>query len=290
MIPVSALVAVLQSAGVLSVLAVALHPLFSLLGLPGEAALPFVSGLLLNLYSLIAAAPGLGLDLRSMTILSLMGLTAHNLLVELPVLRTTGSAVLRMLVLRLGGAVLMALVLNLFLPGTLSELSPGFASSDSSGAGIPGGVTGWLSSSIRLSGRIAAILLPLMVVESLLRRYGMSERIGRVVQPLMRVFGLSPVCAVPWVVANTLGLAYGAGVLRSMVGDGTLNARDGDLLNHHIAISHSLLEDTLLFAVLGVPVFWLIVPRLGFAIGAVWLRRLSLLLRASFADREQTQR
>lgn len=279
MIPVSGLVVFLRETGLLSLLAETVEPLFGRIGLPGEASLPFVTGLLVNLYSLIAASPGIGLDLRSMTILALMGLTAHNLLVELPVLRSTGSGVFRMLVLRIGSAFLIALMLNVVVPADFGERVPAFSLAVLEGSRGSVGLLGWLLDSLMLSARVAAILVPLMIVETLLRRYGVSERMGRAISPLMRIFGLQASSGVPWVVANTLGLAYGAGVLRSMVSEGTLTLREGDLLNHHIAISHSLLEDTLLFAVLGVPVLWLVVPRLAFAIGAVWLRRLELALR-----------
>lgn len=58
--------------------------------------------------------------------------------------------------------------------------------------------------------------------------------------------------------------------------EGAFTRRDADLLNHHIAISHSQLEDTLLFAAIGMPILWLVFPRFLLAIGVVWLRRLEL--------------
>jgi hypothetical protein len=47
----------------------------------------------------------------------------------------------------------------------------------------------------------------------------------------------------------------------------------GDLFNPHAAIMHSLFEDTLLFLAISVPLFWLIVPRLIFALVVVWSKR-----------------
>jgi hypothetical protein len=53
-----------------------------------------------------------------------------------------------------------------------------------------------------------------------------------------------------------------------------MKRQEADLFNHHAAVSHSLLEDTILYAALGIPVFWLTVPRLAMAILVVWAERL----------------
>jgi hypothetical protein len=39
-------------------------------------------------------------------------------------------------------------------------------------------------------------------------------------------------------------------------------------------MSHSLFEDTILFMALGVPIFWLTVPRLAMALVVVWFERM----------------
>jgi hypothetical protein len=137
----------------------------------------------------------------------------------------------------------------------------------------------WAAGSVRLVVRIAAILLTLMIGERLLNEFGIVRWLGRRLGFLMKFFGLPEQTAFLWVVSNTLGLAYGAGVLRREVANGSLSREDGDLLNHHIAISHSLLEDTLLFVALGVPALWITLPRLLFAMIAVWERRAELLVR-----------
>jgi hypothetical protein len=52
-----------------------------------------------------------------------------------------------------------------------------------------------------------------------------------------------------------------------------LSPADGKLLNYHLAMSHSLLEDSLIFIAIGIPALWIIFTRLFFAIVVVWLRR-----------------
>ena len=56
--------------------------------------------------------------------------------------------------------------------------------------------------------------------------------------------------------------------------EGRMTAKEGDLFNHHAAISHSILEDTVLYGAISLPVFWLILPRILLSIIVVWLERL----------------
>ena len=61
--------------------------------------------------------------------------------------------------------------------------------------------------------------------------------------------------------------------------EGKVTKAEGSLLNYHLAVSHSVIEDNLLFAALGVS-FWLILAiRLVVAWIVVWLRRAFLKLK-----------
>ena len=66
--------------------------------------------------------------------------------------------------------------------------------------------------------------------------------------------------------------------------EGKLSREEADLLNHHIAISHSQLEDTLLFVAVGYSFAILFFTRMLLSIVYVWLRRLELWLRTSNAE------
>lgn len=284
MLPVSFAVLVLRWTGALTLLGDLLSPLFRALDLPGSSALVFLSSLFINLYSGIAVMGELALSLREVTLLAIMGLIAHNFLVEIAVLGTTGSPPARMVVLRLMAALVAGYVLSLVVPEELAQRSAAFGALARDGVvpadqGFLDALGGWALSSLLLVVRIALILLALMIGERLLQELGVVRWLGKRLGPLMKVFGLPEETAFLWVVSNTLGLAYGSGVLRREVTEGNLSRSHGDLLNHHIAISHSLLEDTLLFVALGVPAFWVVVPRLVLAMAAVWERRAELTLR-----------
>lgn len=282
MLPVSFVVLLLRWTGVLEAVSDLLSPVFRSIGLPGASALVFLSSLFVNLYSGIAVMGELALSMREVMIIAVMCLIAHNFLVEIAVLGSTGSSPLRMVVLRLAAALVAGFSLSLMLPADLAALDTGIGARmrEVEPDRFAGALVAWGRESLMLIGRISLILLALMTGEALLQEVGVIRWIGRRLGPVMRLFGLPEETAFLWVVSNTLGLAYGAGVLRREVSQGRLSTVHSDLLNHHIAVSHSLLEDTLLFVVLGVPALWITVPRLLLALFAVWARRAELAIRA----------
>jgi len=94
--------------------------------------------------------------------------------------------------------------------------------------------------------------------------------------PLLRIMGLPANTGFLWMVAYTLGLSYGGAIMINQSEEGRLTKEDADLLNTHIAVSHSLLEDTLLFASMGYNLWILIFPRMLLSVVYVWARRLGL--------------
>jgi hypothetical protein len=52
-----------------------------------------------------------------------------------------------------------------------------------------------------------------------------------------------------------------------------------DLLNHHIGVAHSNLEDLLLFVSFGGLLWWILLPRWVIALFFVWERRLEWAIR-----------
>ncbi|MFW6313656.1 MAG: transporter [Spirochaetota bacterium] len=282
MIPVSFAILMLRRTGVLTVVGDFLTPLFEMLDLPGSSALVFLTSLFISPYSAIAVMGELSLSVREVTILAIMILTAHNFLVEIAVLGTTGSKAARMIVVRLVVALAAAYLLSLLLPERLGEQAAAIGGQIVSGTpSFLEELGAWAVSSLLLVARVALILFALMIGERLLQELGVVRWLGKRLGPMMRLLGLPEGTAFLWVVSNTLGLTYGAGVLKREVEEGEIPRDHGDLLNHHVAISHSLLEDTLLFVALGVPAFWITVPRVVLAIVVVWERRAELAIRAA---------
>lgn len=300
MVPASALVFVLRRTGLLALIAGALSGVMRFLELPGEAAVAVVTSLVTNLYGVIATLPVLDLSLRQTTILALVTLVAHSFFVELAITRTTGTPVLRMLLVRGGGGIVLGRIMALVLPrggrwaeplrvsGGTGGVPPVADTAGTAGAaGFDWSALGeatlaWLGETALLIGRIAVIVTVLLFFTRWLRYIGVTDAIARRLRRLMSIFGLPHASSPAWVVANTLGLTYGAAVLREEVDSGRLQRSESDLLNHHLGISHSLLEDTFLFAAIGIPGLWIVVPRVLFAIAVVWERRLEAAIRGVF--------
>lgn len=271
-LPVSLAVSILQHIGLIDLAAIYLTPLFSLIGLPGESAIVFITSIFLSLYAPIAIIATLSLEMREITILALMCLITHNMIVETAIQKKTGSSYLRMFLLRLTSSFVAAAVLNWLLPADLGgSLVKESLIQHSTFADM---LIHWFRGAIELSLKIVLIITGLMMLQNILRDFRLLHYLSRTFAPLMRFFGLPEQIAFLWLVAQTLGLAYGAAVLIEEVDNKEVSREDANLLNHHIAVNHSMLEDTLLFVAIGVPVLWIMVPRIVLAFIIVWTLRL----------------
>lgn len=274
MLPITLGVAFLKWFGVIGYLTDWLSPLFKYIGLTGEGVLVFITSIFASLYGAIAVIATLDMDYRSVTILAVMGLLCHNLIIETVIQRKAGARAWPMVALRIGAAIFAAGVLNLILPmdysGTLI-LDHIAAMPEANSVGEV--ISGWALSMIQLLPFMFALILSLNILQHMLREFSLVEVLTRPVAPLMKLMGLPRETSLLWIVMNTLGLAYGGSVLIEEIGHGEIGKRSAKLLNTHIALTHSLVEDTFLFLAIGVGLFWLVVPRLLLSIVAVWVQR-----------------
>lgn len=254
----------------------AVSPVFRIFGLPGAAALAYVSGYFVNIYSCIAVMTTLELDWRALTILCTMVMCSHSMVLETAVLRKTGASGVRMVIVRTLSAFILGVVLNLILPGS-SDLS--VAAADTGGR-LPFLVTlrDWFFSALKLVLTMAVIIYALNILQRMLREFGAMEKIAKVFRPLMRVFGLPSDTVFLWIVANIIGLGYGAAAMLDEMEQGGVSRRDVLLLDTHICISHSNLEDLLLLAACGAVWWILLLARWAMSIVLVWEQRLEFYL------------
>ena len=99
--------------------------------------------------------------------------------------------------------------------------------------------------------KMAGIVIPLMMVMEVARGSRLMDRTAALFRPLMGLLGLSPAATFPLMVAQLFGLAYGAGLIIDYSQEGDLSPRENYLLNVFLSICHSLVEDTILFLVIG---------------------------------------
>jgi len=273
-IPISLTVTLLSFFGVLTIISQYLSPVFNLIGLPGEAALVYISSAFLNVYSAIAVITSIDFTLREMTILAIMSLIAHNLILETAVQKKTGSKVWHIVLIRIGTSIVAAILLNVLLPAQMGLLK--LEVQTTSTPLLLDVLSSWGVSALKLSLKIVVLITLLMILQRILLEFKITDILSSIFKPFLRVMGLPASTSFMWLVANLLGLAYGSAVMIDEVQSGRLSKEDADLLNYHIAISHSNLEDLILFAAIGISVWWLLLPRIVFAMIAVWGRRLFL--------------
>ncbi|PKQ65884.1 hypothetical protein BZG02_02455 [Labilibaculum filiforme] len=278
MIPVSFGVLLLNYTGILAMVSAYLTPAFEYMGLPGESAFVLLTSIFTNIYTAIAVITSLELEGRVVTILAAMCLVAHGFVIETAVLKKTGSSMLRMILLRLLGSFALGLFLNWALPADSFQAHSSVLVQQETFTAM---FITWLWSSLILSVKVIVLITLLMILQRILEVFGVIKFLSRVLAPLQAIMGLPNSTSFSWIVANTLGLAYGSAIMIEQVDKGQMTKSDADLLNHHIAVSHSQLEDPLLFAAIGVPLGWLIIPRLVLGIIVVWLYRFELYIRKS---------
>ena len=244
-----------------------LAPVFNALGLPGEAALPFVTGYFVNVYAAISVAVSFDFDVRALTILSTMVLCAHNMITETAVQKKTGTSAVRIIIIRTISAFGLAFFLNWFLPG---EVMQNLGSGQTADLEFMVLFKDWLRSTLGVVTKMTVLIYTLAIVQKLLAEYGVIRWISRFLKYFLAFFGLPARTSFLWIVANTLGLAYGAAVMMEEVENGNVTKRDIDLLNTHICISHSNLEDLLLLTALGATWYILLFSRWMASFLLVW--------------------
>lgn len=269
---VSFVIFLLKYFGILAWLSVYLEPLFKHLGLPGAASLAWVSGYFVNCYSAIAAGVTMWLNVREMTILAVMALCAHNMPIEVAVQKKTGTSAILMIVVRTISSIAMGLILNLVLPqwGAAAQTeAAAVASADPFWTQF----LAWLLGMLKLALKMTCIIFTLNILQQIIADSGAVEPMSKFLTPVMKVFGLPANCAFFWVVANIIGLAYGGAAMMKEAASGRLSQRDIDLVNLHVGVSHSNLEDLLLFSLAG-GVWWVILfSRWLLSAVIVWIAR-----------------
>ncbi len=270
MIPVTFLILILDYSGLLTIMAGWIAPLFVWMGLPGESAFVLLTSIFANIYSAIAVITTVGFTLREATILAVMCLIAHGFIIESAVVRKTGSNVVWIIFLRIAASIFAGIILNLMLP----ELS-GHVGNMSRSAALPfsDALINWGIATFWLCLKIVLLIAGLMFLQRLLDELGVIAALKKPLRPFMGLMGLPQSATFSWVVGNVLGLAYGSAIIIDEVNEGTMTRDEADLLNHHLVVSHSQLEDPLLFAAIGIPIAWMIWPRVLLAILVVWLRK-----------------
>jgi len=273
MIPISLVVELLKFTGILAIISGYLNPVFQLLGLSGQCAFVFLTSITLNIYSAIAVISTLPLTMREITIMAFMCLVSHNLIMETIVQRKTGSSAITMVLIRLLTSLVGAIIFNLVLPASPITNSLMLTTAATS---IPFWIVmkNWFIAALLLSIKVIVFVTTLMLIQKSLEAFGIFPILSKIFSPFLKILGLPEKASFLWIVANVVGLAYGSAIMFDELKNNRISKHETNLLNYHIAVSHSMLEDTLLFVAIGVSIWWITFPRIVFAMIIVWGRKL----------------
>lgn len=267
LIPISFLAVIIQWSGWLYQVVPLLDPAMRLINLPGAAALPILSGMLIGPYTTIAIISVLPFSLEQMTLIAICTMIAHSLIIESIIQHRAGIHAAKITLIRIGCAILAVLAVSQFFTNTTQDIV------------VPAALTAatpftevlkvWAIETGWLLAKILGIVMAVMIGLESLRSLGWAENLLKVFQPVMRILGLSRRATMLWITAVLFGVLYGGAVIIEEAGRAGLSKSELEDLNISIGINHSMVEDPALYLALGLNAFWLWIPRLVTAIVAV---------------------
>ncbi len=269
-IPISIAVRLLQKAGLVERIGALLEPVMGLVGLPGEMGLVWATALFVNIYGAIVVFVGVlpgvtpAITVAQTTVLMTMLLIAHGLPVELRICQKAGPRMRVVVAVRMLGALLLGWLLwqTYALGGWLTGPNVPLwqpAAPDPSW-------WGWGQGQLWLMGKIFVIIVSLLLLMKVLDWTGATRGLNRLLEPLLRLLGMTPAAAPLAIIGMTLGVSYGGGLIIRQAQSGKLPKRDIFFALLLMSLCHSIIEDTLLMLALGAHVSGVLFARLAFSL------------------------
>jgi hypothetical protein len=265
--PVTLIITILQYTPVLPWVIDMVTPLMALFGLSGDAAIPLVLGNFLNLYAAIGAILTLDLTVKEVFIIAVMLSFSHNLFIESGVALKVGVKLWVILVVRLGLAFISAITINLIWKGGSEIAKYGMIPVQQEQP------TGWFAiilEGIEKAGmgifQTAVIVIPLMIAIQILKDLKWLDVFSGWISPFTRMLGMKENTSMTLAAGLLIGLAMGAGVMIQAVKEDGVSKKDATIAFIFLVACHAVVEDTLIFIPLGIPVLPLLLIRIVIAI------------------------
>lgn len=285
-VPISFVTTLLVHFGLIYKLDFILAPIMTWLSLPASAALVLIIGLFTGPYGTVAALSVMPFSMDHMILIAIFILIAHNLIQESIVQGNSGINPFFAAFFRLFMAVIVTFVCakimgitpditDVELLGTMPSEAQSFSAM----------LTAWAWGTFKLAVQIFCIIMPLMIILELAKIFNIINSITKLVSPILSVMGLNRSTGMLWLTASIFGLAYGAAVIVEETQTTEFKKEDLTKLHLSIGVNHAMIEDPALFIPLGLPFFWLWIPRLVAAITATWLYWGVLYARRLYAER-----
>lgn len=259
--PISFILTIVKETSLMDWFVNLLEPLMSFIGLKGDAAIVLVLGNVLNLYAAIGAMLPMDLTMKEALILAVMLSFSHNLFIETSVATAVGIRASFVILVRVGFAILSALSLHYFFPGGTEIVHKGIAVAETTNiSGMELVKTAIIASAVGIY-KLVIIVLPLMVVIQYAKELGWMNYITKFLSPFTKLLGVESKAGVTLAAGLFFGLAFGAGVMIQAVKEDGVSKKDLYLVFLFLVACHAVIEDTLIFIPLGIPVWYLFAIR-----------------------------
>jgi hypothetical protein len=141
-----------------------------------------------------------------------------------------------------------------------------------------------ISSTLLSIGRLALLLIPVIILIEITRYFQVIERItSRVKGTMQLLLTLPPEAVFPLMAGMFFGIVLGSALIIDYAREGYLKKRDLLLIGIFLSISHSIVEDTFIFTVFGANSLVILVTR---TILAIVITRIAAALMDYFAARQ----
>ncbi|MCD6589281.1 MAG: hypothetical protein J7K88_12105 [Candidatus Fermentibacteraceae bacterium] len=253
MIPALVVVKILELTGIFAPVASAIAPVMKLAGLPGEAGLAWVTGMLSNMYGGLTVTAGmihpLQMNAAQVTTLCSMLLVSHSLPVEITVAARAGVKPWFLIPFRLITGLAFGIILGqLFrVTGILQGTPAVLWSAAEQGAGL----VAWGVGTLRSMAAIFLVILTVLSVMDILDRIGFMTLLKRIFRPVFAPMGIGDEASTITVIGLVLGISYGGGMIIREAEKGAIPPRQILASVSFMSICHAVIEDTMLTGSLG---------------------------------------
>ena len=253
LIPFVFIIKFLEITGFVDLIASIFEPLMSLIGLPAEFGIIWVTAIVVNIYAaLILLAnllPLIDITVSQITVLTVAMLLCHNLIVESAISKLAGVSFLFTSLYRLIAAFLTCWILNLIYT-KFNFLNEPFVTSFTIESPKPG-LLEWAKDQSLYLFYIFIIVVLLITLLEILKIVGIESFLKKILTPPLRFFGISQSAMNIIIVGMTIGLQFGGGILIKEVNSGKIDKQSVFLSILMINLVHAIIEDTLLMLAVG---------------------------------------